>query len=558
MDEIPRIPFAQTISTRDSTMMADAIMYNYFATKNSDGRVFSERRFGFQSIYTAAPGMGLGLFQFKNSILSIIGTTFYVNGVSTGTVDNTSPYQFTLTGVGATGVFLKNNTHAYTWDGSALVQVTDANYPSVTAPGVAWLDGYVFVQTPGGILANSNLNTPAVWGALNTISGSLSSDNGAAITRLYNYVVSFGVYSTTFFYDAGNSIGSPLLPNISAELNIGCAVGTSVVASENTVFWIGQTHQKGRRVYMFEGLTPKPISDEFIDKILNQDSLNNVYAYYLEINGAALYVLTLTNSNCTLVYNLVSGMWSRWSSSSLGSSRVADSATQVGTKVIVVLPGHGFSNPTIVLVTSEDSAGMYRGVFVIDVIDVNTFSYTVGNVLIGGVSGGINSSPINRLAINNEFVISGVIGGLGTLTITPFVQNYFAPVYYAYANNIDYLLDVANGMTYIMQQDIANDNGNFIYGLLRTNAGDFGTNNQKFFPSLQIIADKVPAYAYLGYSDNDFYSYSSFRPISLNANRALLRRCGAARRRAFCLLYYGGYAARFYQLELPDLVVSSQ
>lgn len=551
MADTPRIPWAQTISTRDSTMAADAIMYNYYATKNSDGRVFSERRFGLLPAFTNTAGAALGLFTFGAAVLAIIGTTFYSNGVSKGTVDGTSIYQFTLTGQGGTAVFLKNNSAAYTWDGSTLTHVTDANYPATTVPGVAWLDGYVFVETPGGIVVNSNLNTPATWNALNTINGSLSPDPGAAIARLYNYVAAFGTFSTTFFYDAGNTPpGSPLLPNISAVVNVGCAAGTSMVASENNLFWIGQTHQKGRKVYMMNGLSPQPISDEFIEKILNADPLTAVRAYYLEVNGGTFYVLTLTASNCTLVYNAQAGMWSRWSSSALGTAQTAAGASFSNGIVTVSLPNHGLNNPLVIQVTSSNSAPMFLGTFVANVVDANTITYTVGSAAAGG---GINSQTINTFTIDAEKGSTSSQSGLGQLTITPYVQNFFSSVFYTFANNTDYLLDATNGITYQMQQGVSSDNGVFIYGLLRTNAGDFGSNNEKFFPHLEVIADKVTDTAYLGYSDNDFKTFGSFRPVNLGAQRSMLKRCAAARRRAFSLLYIGGFQVRFYQLELPNM-----
>lgn len=553
MAEAPRIPFAQTISTRDSTMVSDAIMYNYYVTKNSDGRLFSERRFGLQTAYTTTAALGLGAFAFNNTVLTIIGTTFYVNGVSKGTVNGATQYQFTLTGAGGTAVFLKNNTNAYTWNGTVLTPVTDANYPTLTAPGVAWLDGYVFVITPGGQVVNSGLNTPGTWGALNTINASLSSDPGAAIARLYNYVISFGQFSTTFFYDAGNvPPGSPLLPVISATVNIGVAAGNSVVATENTIFWVGQTHQKGRRVYMLNGMTPAPISDQFIDKVLNADPLTAVAAYYIEINGAALYVLTLAASNCTLVYNSVTGMWSRWSSTALGTPQVATSATVSNGIVTVVLPSHGLSNPAIGLVTSPNSSPLYLGVFVLNVVDANTVTYSINSQVFGG----INSNTIDTFTINDESTETGGMG-LNTLTVTPYVQNYFQPTFYAFANNTDYLLGATNGVTYQMQQGVSTDAGTFIYGLLRTNAIDFGSNVEKFFPTIEVIADKVQDTAYVGYSDNDFQSFGVFRQVNLGSDRSLLRRCAASRRRAFSLLYFGNFQIRFYQFELPNMAQGS-
>ena len=106
MADVQRIQLAQTISTRDPTMNYDAILWNYYATKNSNGQILCERRFGIQPAYSVTAAPGLGLFQFQAAVLSIIGTEFYVNGVATATVDGTSPYQFTLTGTGGTAVFL--------------------------------------------------------------------------------------------------------------------------------------------------------------------------------------------------------------------------------------------------------------------------------------------------------------------------------------------------------------------------------------------------------------------------------------------------------------------
>lgn len=552
MAEAPRIPFAQTISTRDSTMTHDAILYNYYASKNTNGQTITERRFGYQVAASVTAATALGFFAFQGTRIEIVGTTFYANEVVHGTVDSTSPYQFTLTGFGGTALFLKNNTHAYTWDGTTLTVVSDPNYPAITTPGVAYIDGYVAVQDPTGRIWNSNLNTPAVWNALNFIIGSSFSDPGAAISRLYAYVISFGQNSCSFFYDAGNTPpGSPFLPNIAAQAAVGCASGTSVVATENTIFWIGQTHQKGRRVYMLNGLVPQAVSDNFIDKVLNADPLTSVFAYYIEINGHAFYVLTLVASNVTLVYDATMGMWARWSSTALGTPQAAAGASVNNGVVTVNLPNHGLNNPAIILVTSTNSSSMFLGTFVATVIDSNTLSYAVGS---GTIPGGINADTIDTFTINNESVGAGSVNGLGQLTITPYIQNAFNPAFYTFVNNTDFLLDKSTGQVYNMQQGVSNDNGMFIYGLLRTNAGDFGTNKMKFFPSIDIIADKVSDTAYIGYTDNDYETFSAFRPLNLGANRSMVKRCAASRRRAFSLLYIGGFQCRFYNIELLDMV----
>jgi hypothetical protein len=531
-------------------MAKDAILWNYYSTNSPDGRKFTDRRFGVFSDSTTPSvpaGTALGLFAFGTHLLAVVGTTFYSDGVAHGTVDGTSQYQFTLTGAGGTAVFLKNNTNAYTWDGTTLTAITDPNYPAVTVPGVAYMDGYVFVVGTAGAVWNSNLNTPGTWNALNFIFGTQSGDPGAAVSRLYNYVVQFGANSTNFFWDAGNTPpGSPLLPNVSAVLNVGCAVGTSVVATENTIFWVGQTHQKGRSVYMMNGLSPQPISDQHIDKVLNADPLTGVYAYFLKINGQAFYVLTLTASNATLVYNATTHEWGRWSSTALGKTMNASNAVVNAGVVTLTVPNHGLTNPCVILVGSTNTSPSYLGTFVPNIIDANTLSYPVNTILVGG----LDSSPINSRAINADSVTNSANVGFGQMTVTPYVQNYFAQVFYAFANNTDYLLGATDGKVYQMRQGVSSDNGQFIYGLLRTNAGDFGSNRMKFFSRLEVIGDKVSDTAYLGYSDNDFASFGAFRPVNLHSARSLIRRAGAARRRSFALLYIGGFQARFYDLEI--------
>lgn len=544
----PHIPLGYTISTRDSSMTKDAINYNVYPSKGADGKTYATRRFGVQASAVIGTGNSLGLFAFNGTLVEIVGTKFYVNGVNKGTVDGTSIYQFTLTGQGGTAMFAKNNSAAYTWDGTTLTHVTDANYPATTVPGVAYLDGYVFVEDPQGRVWNSNLNTPAVWNALNFISGSLGSDPGVGISRLYNYVASFCQFSTTFFYDAGNTPpGSPLLPNTSAVINVGCASGRSIVATENTVFWVGQTRQKGRSVYIMNGLNPQAVSDQYIDRVLNSDPLINVYAFFIRTNGHSFYVLTLGDSNVTLVYDLLTSTWVRWSTTVTGTSLNVVSATLVNGILTLYIPNHGITNGTIVNVSGTGSSGNLLGNYVPTVIDSNYISYPVSTT--NSLNGAINDFGLNEKEINATVLIAGT-NTIGTLTVTPYLQNQFNQTFYAFLNNTDFLLGLTDGTLYNMQEGLSKDNGAFIYSFMRTEAMDMGSNTTKFFSMAELIADKVSDVCYLGYSDDDFATFRAYRPINMGAQRCQLRRLAAARRRAFGLLYFGSFAPRFFNLEL--------
>lgn len=627
---VKRVPLAATISTRDSTMRKDALIWNGFSEKEADGSSFVVRRFGYALNQRIVSGGGTarGFSALGSTPLTIIGSTLYSGNAAKGTVDATSKYQFTPAVLGGASVFLKDNAAGYTWDGTTLSRVPDttmgngiytttatgfgsgyttatvtitdstgsgailtpvitsgtiqsytvvnpgknytsptltvtgdgtgatvtatlqpSGYPTVTVPGVVYLDGYIFVLDATGKMWNCNLNAPLIWNPLGYITASSAPDIGVRIARYANYVVSFCQNSLLFLYDAGNaSPASPLAPILSAVSNVGCACADSVVETENTVYWIGRTKQRGRSVYVFNGLVPTQISNQYIDRILNNDPLTNVYSYFLKIDGHALYVLTLISSNITLVYDSVSQKWSRWSTSALGSVVLVPTAVTVaGNTVTFTIPNHGLENPSIVNIGGSITA-RYTGAYLVTIIDANTVSYTVTSSIVGG----INSDTINSFTINTDTIVQpGVdVPDATSFTVTPYVNNYFAPVFYSEVASQDLLLDLTSASLYNITEDITDDNGSFIYNSMTTETMDFGSNHRKFCGKLEIIGDKISDTAYVGYSDNDFQSFGNFRPVALAPYRSQLYKLSQFRRRAFQVVYIGAFNMRFSALEL--------
>ncbi len=539
---------AQSISSRNATLDFDAILYNCYpeTTINEGKQQNVVRRFGYAEYEQFTAGVALGLFTFNNQPVSIIGSTLRIGTTVISTTINTTggQYEFTLYGA-PTGFVFTNDTNGYYYDGTTLHAITDANFPAVTVNGTVEIDTYTCVLNPAGQLVNSQPGQPGNWTPISYIQATSNPDPGVAIARYLQYVVCFCSQSMGFFYDNGNSPGSPFNRNISADQNVGCAAGNSVVATRNTIFWVGQTKQRGRSVYMLDGLVPKPISNTYIDRILGGDSLVNVYAYFIEINGHYLYILTLTNTNVTLVYDMQTNEWHVWSSSTLGTPLTSTSGSINGTVVDLTIPNHGLSNGDIVQITGA-APSQYLGTFIVNVVDSNNITYTQGT----GIGGGINSEPINEFAINNEpiQVLSG--GTLPPLTVTPWVQNFFRPWFYTFVSGTDLLLDMSSGTVYTVQQGLANDNGNFIYMSMRTESWDGGTNTHKFMPSFELVGDKFNDTAYVGFTDDDYDTYSTFRPIDLGVSRSQLVRCGRFRRRAVQVIYIGSYEARFYRAQM--------
>lgn len=191
-------------------------------------------------------------------------------------------------------------------------------------PGTAYFDTYVFVMTEDGKIWNSEPNDPTKWDALNYITAEAEPDKGVALAKHFNYLLAFGQWSTEFFYDAAQPIGSPLLPNPTFRIEFGCANGNSVVEMQQTVIWVAVGRNTGRTVLMLDGTRPVQISDVSVERILNQSSLQNVRAYSLKVSGHYFYVLNLLDDDLTLVCDIKSKQWSIWTSYVNGQETILD------------------------------------------------------------------------------------------------------------------------------------------------------------------------------------------------------------------------------------------
>ena len=204
--------------------------------------------------------------------------------------------------------------------GSGATAISSLNFfpTDQLAPGVAFLDSYVFVATVAGRIYNCNVGDPTIWNPLSYLGASAYPDNLAGIVRHLNYIVGFGDWHTQLFYDAATYPGSPLATSPSYDFEIGCANGDSVVTTEQTVVWIGHSKAEGPGVYLIEGVSPIRISDPYIDRILGNSTLDDITAYAFKLNGHMFYVLTVHDLNVTIVYDLNEKAWYQWTTWALG------------------------------------------------------------------------------------------------------------------------------------------------------------------------------------------------------------------------------------------------
>jgi len=263
--------------------------------------------------YTYAPSITIGTPWVASTAVAVNDQIFFNGNLYTVTIAGTTG----LTGpTDTTGNTFTNGTATLKWSGIAATAYALLNgFPTDTiVPGAAYFDTYTFIMTEDGKIWNSEPNNPNNWDALNFITAEAEPDKGVALAKHFNYLVAFGQWSTEFFYDAGTSIGSPLLPNQTFRMEFGCANGDSVVDMQQTVVWVGVGKNTGRVVLMLDGVKPVQMSDASVERILNQSTLENVRAYSLKIAGHYFYILNLLDDDLTLVLDIKSKQWCIWTS----------------------------------------------------------------------------------------------------------------------------------------------------------------------------------------------------------------------------------------------------
>jgi hypothetical protein len=268
-----------------------------------------------------------GLAAFNNKLIAVIANTVYQVDPSSsyavttlGTTSATTSSSYFVKTFLDTYLFFHNKTTGYLLNtsGSFVSMTTMPTSPYVA--GVVYLDNYIFVGTSTNRIYNCAVGDPTTWNALDYITFEQTTDNLVGIAKHLNYLVAFGAVSTQFFYDVGNATGSPLGVAASYTSEIGCASGDSIVATNNTVLWVGTSKTYGRSVYVMDGVSAIRVSTANIDRHLEADGLSNVSAYCYTVSGHTLYILTLHNTNQTLVYDLTEKMWYTWTQYSMQSN----------------------------------------------------------------------------------------------------------------------------------------------------------------------------------------------------------------------------------------------
>ena len=537
-DSYPRVPLIEPLTNRGLTTAGDRKIVNGYAEQDTAGTWRVVKRPGYTQTFTGPAGKGQGLFSYNGAVYSISNDEFYIPATNTSlplspTVAGLVYQSNQLSPFSINPYFIfKSNSDYYIGVGTPIVSIakftSQANYPATTVPGIAFLDGYIFVMDPNGNIWNSALGSETGFTALGVIALNNEPNGGAAIAKLNTYIVGFGVWTMEFFYDAGTPPpASPLAPNTLLTTQIGCAAGNSVVELQASIVWVGQTKKEGAGVYMVDAsYTPKRISTPFVDRLIQNDPLTSVSTYTVDIFGTSQYVLNLNTTGITLVYDFHTSIWTQWTSLSLGATFTITSLTcdAYGT---VTAAGSGFTmNDGDPVTISGAATSGYNGLVNVSNPSTTTFTYQVGTALASNT---------------------------GTASMQVYTEGIFSPTAAVQVNDVDYLQDPTSGVIYT-QSDTATLDGSHQVPIdlqVVTERWDGGNSMWKFCRRISLMADMESSNALISYTDTDYATYSLTRIMSLNeGQRATVTPCGRFRRRAFKIRHTAATLFRAEALEL--------
>ena len=370
-----RIPLTQPIESRDGTFAKDSYSSNCVFETRDQKREFVKRP-GLvvaKQVTSVTPPAYLhsqGLSNFNSMLVAIINNVVYKIDPSTsytvtnlGSISTTTNQSYFIRTFLDAYLFFQNGDTGYLLNSSfSFISMTGLPSGPYVA-GCVYLDNYIFVGTTNNRIYNCNLGDPTTWDALSYLSFEQTADNLVGICKHLNYLVAFGKVSTQFYYDAANPSGSPLAVAASYTSEIGCASGDSIVATSNTVMWVGTSKTYGRSVYLMDGVAPTRVSTNHIDKHLEADGLSRVSAYCYTFGGHTLYILSLHNTNQTLVYDINEKMWYTWTQYSIQSSDQPNAGTY---QESYFRPAFYAEVNSVPYVLDDDTATLYY-------FDVNTY-----------------------------------------------------------------------------------------------------------------------------------------------------------------------------------------
>ncbi len=193
----------------------------------------------------------------------------------------------------------------YVYENGVMKPVTDAS-------SVTYQDQVFIVSMPGSgeIRHSSLIGTGVTFDPLTFGNAEGDPDNVVRVLSDHRELWAFGTKTCEVFYNSGDA-GFLFTRLPGGFIECGCGAKFSPAKADNTIFWLDDKAMVRRA----DGYNPVIISkDSITAQIKKLGFWSDAEGYTFHMIGHTFYVLTFPYGNLTLVYDVSSGQWFKWSS----------------------------------------------------------------------------------------------------------------------------------------------------------------------------------------------------------------------------------------------------
>lgn len=241
------------------------------------------------------------------------GTLYSINNAGTrtslGTL-NTSTGRVDMAYDGAV-ILMVDGTNGYTFtiSGSTFAQVADAQFPNGSNT-VAWLDGQFIADAGSGSDSFYISSDGSSWTALDFATAESAPDGLVRVFVDHGQILLFGERTIEPWGNIGGQ-GFPFAPIKGGISQFGLAARWSLTSYNDTVAFVGKNRDGQVQVMRMDGNTPRPISTQEIDSIINgYSSVSDATAFSYMLGGHPMLQVNFPTPLKSWLYDATTGLWS--------------------------------------------------------------------------------------------------------------------------------------------------------------------------------------------------------------------------------------------------------
>ena len=188
-------------------------------------------------------------------------------------------------------------------------QVTDTDLPS-SIGFITAIDGYfVVIENNTGRFYISGIRDGLNWNALDFATAESNPDNLISVKNAIGQLWLFGTKTTEIWTNTGAS-DFPFSRISGAIMEVGCLAPHSVVDVASSLVWLGRDKYGQNIVYSAQGFTPRAISTEPINILLDKaTNPQDIKGFAYQEDGHTFYLLTGGGLETTLCYDITTQQW---------------------------------------------------------------------------------------------------------------------------------------------------------------------------------------------------------------------------------------------------------